>query len=397
MAGISNVGSVRLPSAQDLFAGTSATTPAATSAPVTGPVVAGPGGSTQLPSAAPTDFGGTNPTPLDTPHPQYGALTSSHVAVLQAIGTPEALIQQINAAQPQAEYIERYIQGEIFQNPEGWDDVVGNPAGTARAGLQRLAPGIQLPAPGRGTPGYLPDGSPVSGIQIPGVSTPVTAGPLLDPTTGSPQAPSEGEGLLKGAVILGAIAGVGYLAYRFLKGRGGGGGGAGEVGDATRKLLGGGGEGLAGAAAGLDDLISRVGSKGASGAADLADLRKITSLTTILGGGVGGVGGTGAVHTAATLDSVLRGQGVANGFLNSIGASAAALNMPVRDAAELALSERVVGVLEQLARNGGTVADLAAARALTAQLGGAVGQAAGSASQLSGLRQTLLNAAMSIV
>jgi hypothetical protein len=43
-----------------------------------------------------------------------------------------------------------------------------------------------------------------------------------------------------------------------------------------------------------------------------------------------------------------------------------------------------------MARNGGTVADLAAARALTTQLAGAAGSAGGNAAnQLAGLRQAL--------
>ena len=199
---------IGLPSPQALFAGAAAPTAPASTVPVNGPTVAGPGGTTALPSASPADFEGVNPTPLDAPHPTYPTLIQSHVAVLQAIGTPEHVIAQLAATQPAADYLDRYIQGEIMQNPEGWDSYVGNPAGTARAGLQQLVPNIQLPAPGTGTPGVMPDGGRVDGINVPGITQ-----PLIGPQQGS------GEGIIKGVVIAAAVAGVGLLAWKFFQGR----------------------------------------------------------------------------------------------------------------------------------------------------------------------------------
>jgi hypothetical protein len=380
----STTGGAALPTAQALFeqarsAGAAGSAPTTASVTPTGDgstglVVSSQGGTTTLPAESAGAFEGTNPTALDQPDETYPALIKSHVAVLRAIGTPEAVLQQLNAAQPQAEYMDRYIQGEIMQNPEGWDDFVGNQRGTARAGLQQLVPGIQLPAPGQGNSGYLPDGSTVSGVNVPGLSTPV-----LDPTTGTPQ----GEGLVKGLVIAGVVAGVGLLAWKFLKGRGAG--GAKEASEAVKGLAGGGGADLA-------QLAGKLGGEGDDA------LRALTAASALGGGGVAAGAGTAlGAQTLATLDSISRGHGAANGFLNSVGSSAVAFNLPFKDAAELALAERGMGVLEQLARNGGTVADLAAARVLTAQAGGVAAAGGAAASQLSGLKTALAGMANLIV
>jgi hypothetical protein len=56
-----------------------------------------------------------------------------------------------------------------------------------------------------------------------------------------------------------------------------------------------------------------------------------------------------------------------------------------------------MGVLEQLARNGGTVADLAAARVLTTQLSGVTAAGGQAATQLAWLRQSLAGLANLVV
>jgi hypothetical protein len=384
MAGISTTGSA-LPTAQSLFAGS--TDPASTTS-VQGPTVQGPGGTTTLPDAAPADFQGENPTPLDQPHPQYPTLIQSHVAVLQAIGTPEAIIQQLAASQPPADYMDRYIQGEIMQNPEGWDAYTGNPTGTTRAGLQALIPGIQLPAPGAGSPGYMPDGSRVDGINVPGITTPLIGG-----APGTPRGSvSEGEGLIKGLVIAAAVVGAGLLAWKFMKGRGAGK----ETEQAAGLIMGGGAGGQGGGLGNLTALVDKLKGSGLRGD-ELLDVQRTLSLQTVAGGGIGGLGSAGGAATAATIESIFRGQGAANGFINSAGASAVAFNMSMPSAIEAALADRAMGVLEQLARNGGTVADLAAARVLTTQLSGVTAAGGQAATQLAGLRQSLAGLANLVV
>jgi hypothetical protein len=385
MTGISTTG-LGLPTAQSLFSsGGVGTAPApASTVPVNGPTVSGPGGTTALPQAAPADFQGVNPTALDQPHPQYPSLIQSHVAVLQAIGTPESVIAQLAASQPSAEYIDRYIQGEIVQNPEGWDQFVGNPAGTARAGLQQL--GFTMAPVGQGTPGITPDGGRVDGINVPGVTT-----PLVGPQQ------SSGEGLIKGIVIAAAVAGVGLLAWKFMKGRNAAKDAVGLLGASDPAAKGlvanlAGGEGAAGRQ-GLMNLLEVVkdGAKSGGGWFGKADdagtaAQRLLSMQAIVGGGTG----SGGWATAAALESVQHGLGVSNGFIDAAGNSALKYNMSMPLAIEAALADRGMGVLEQLARNGGGVADLAAARALTTQLAGTAGGAGGAAAhQLAGLRQAL--------
>ena len=383
MTGISTTG-LGLPSAQSLFTGSAPTTmtpdPAST-IPVNGPTVSGPGGTTALPQAAPADFQGVNPTPLDQPHPQYPSLIQSHVAVFQAIGTPETVIAQLAATQPAADYLDRYIQGEIMQNPEGWDQFVGNPAGTARAGLQKL--GITPPPVGQGTPGITPDGGRVDGINVPGVTT-----PLVGPQQ------SSGEGLIKGIVIAAAVAGVGLLAWQFMKGRNAAKDAVQliETSDQAKGLLAGIGDN--GGGQGLRNLVDAMKGGGGSAAGGWfgsnADeggkaAQRLLSRQAIVGGGTGSAGWA----TAAALESAQTGMGVGNGFINAAGNSALQYNISMPLAIEAALADRGMGVLEMLARNGGGVADLAAARALTTQLAGAAGGASGAANQLAGLRQAL--------
>lgn len=343
--------------------------------------MSGPGGTTALPSAAPADFQGVNPTALDQPHPQYPTLIQSHVAVLQAIGTPEHVIAQLAATQPAADFLDRYIQGEIAQNPEGWDQFVGNPAGTARAGLQQL--GFALAPAGQGTPGITPDGGRVDGINVPGVTT-----PLVGPQQ------SSGEGIVKGIVIAAAVVGVGLLAWKFMKGRNPGQDAAQLLnsGDAANGLLANavGGEGNAGLRGLVESMKggAAAGSSGWFGQADESGLaaQRLLSMQAVVGGGTG----AGGWATAASLESIQRGLGASNGFIDAAGNSALKYNMSMPVAIEAALADRMATVMERLASNGGTVADLAAARALTTQLAGAAGGAGGAAAnQLAGLRQAL--------
>ena len=384
MTGISSTG-LGLPSAQSLFTGGAATTtPApASTAPVNGPTVAGPGGTTALPTASPADFQGVNPTPLDQPHPQYPTLIQSHVAVLQAIGTPESVIAQLAQSQPAADYLDRYIQGEIMQNPEGWDAYVGNPAGTARAGLQQLMPGVQLPSPGAGTPGIVPGQGRVDGINVPGVTQPL-AGPEE----------SAGSGIIKGIVIAAAIAGVGLLAWKFMKGRNPGG----EAAQAAQAALNGGDDSkniLTRLASGnftgdAADLVANLGSKNIFGKADEAGeaAKRLLAYQAVAGGGAG----PGGTITAASLDAISRGFGPADGFLHSVGITAAMHNQPYFRMGDLALKSRMVGVWELAAKNG-QLGELVAAAGLLAQHSGSAAQAGANASKLAGLQQVFAGVA----
>jgi hypothetical protein len=380
MAGISTTGNA-LPTAQSLFTGS--TDPASTTS-VQGPTVQGPGGTTTLPDAAPADFQGVNPTPLDQPHPQYPTLIQSHVAVLQAIGTPEAIIQQLAASQPQADYMDRYIQGEIMQNPEGWDAYTGNPTGTTRAGLQALIPGIQLPAPGAGSPGYMPDGSRVDGINVPGITTPLIGG-----APGTPQGPvSEGEGLIKGLVIAAAVVGVGLLAWKFMKGRGGGK----ETEQAAGMIMGGGAGGQGGGIGNLTALVDKLKGSGLKGD-DLKDMQRALQLNTLAGGGamVANDAATAALNgqRSAAMFAVMNDLGPVDGHFMQALAGSVASNTPIETVARIMHQGRMDNIAEHAVRNGGGLADLALANITGLQLAGTAAQGADDATKLLGLRQHL--------
>lgn len=353
--------------------------------------VQGPYGATTLPAATPGDFQTNDPTPLDQPDSQYPTLIASHVAVLKAIGTPEAVIAELAAQQPQAEWVDRYIQGEIMQNPEGWDAFVGNPTGTARAGLQALAPGIQLPAPGTGNAGYMPDGSPVSGINVPGLST-----PMLDPTTGQPQ--STGSWLMP-ALMVGAAAIGGFFLWRQFKNRNA----ATDVARQGIQALAGGGAddaaklaaaGVGGAnKAGMIEHMGRQLMTAGVEAKDMGLVQRGMSLGVFGGGATGG--GSAA---AATAESIMNGMGAANGFINSAGISALHFDMPMGQAINAALADRYMGVLE-LATKTGQLGDFAASQvAMKAALAGGAPAAAAGAGQIGGqaLRNLLTSAAQAI-
>ena len=373
MTGISTTG-LGLPTPQTLFTGGATPTAPASTVPVNGPTVTGPGGTTALPSASPADFQGVNPTPLDQPHPTYPTLTQSHVAVLQAIGTPESVIAQLAATQPAAEYLDRYIQGEIMQNPEGWDAYVGNPTGTARAGLTQLVPNIQLPAPGAGTPGQLPDGSRVDGINVPGVTQPLV----------SPQA-NAGEGIVKGIVIAAAVVGVGLLAWKFMKGRN-------AAKDAANLLNVGPTHGMPGAGGpnALQAAIEAAAGGGAAGGGGWFNGLKADSIDTqrrLLMHAVAGPGaGSGGALTAATLDGVARNMGVLDGAGAVIGNTQIAYNMPLKIAADIHFKSRALDIAE-LAVKMGQGPEWLAATTLMANYGQAAAGGAAKATQLAGLQQ----------
>ncbi len=388
MTGITTTG-LGLPTPQSLFAsGGVGTAPApatalapASTTPVNGPTVVGPGGMTALPSASPADFQGVNPTPLDQPHPQYPQLIQSHVAVLQAIGTPANVIAQLAATSPAADYLDRYIQGEIMQNPEGWDAYVGNPAGTARAGLKKLMPNTPLPAPGQGTPGVMPDGGRVDGINVPGITQ-----PLVGPQQ------SSGEALVKGLVFTAAAVGVGLLAWKFIKNRNVAKEAVQIIGstDQAQGLLAGvaAGEGTAGAN-GVRRLLEAVkGGGGAAlgGQADEAGLaaQKLLAMQAMVGGGVDSAGS----NLAASLDLFNRNLGVVDGYAAKIGNAALAYNQPYMRMASVVKQGEMIGVLKQ-ATQSGQLAELVAAAGLLSQAGQQAATTAGTAAKNAGTQQLL--------
>jgi hypothetical protein len=232
----------------------------------------------------------------------------------------------------------------------------------------------------------MPDGSPVSGINVPGISTP--SGPMLDPTTGMPA--TEGEGLVKGLVIAAAVVGVGLLAWKFLKGRGSG---AKE----TQQVLGMamGNEG----AAGIDGLKKLLGAikPGSVGADDLVQVQQALAMSQLAGGGALAAGGLGddlgrlAVRSqgAAGAYGYLMGLGPVDGFIMQATAGSVAANQPFETIARLMLENQKVGIARQAVMNGGGLADLALANVAGANLTGAVGGAAAGAGKLTSARQLL--------
>ncbi|MEO6867596.1 MAG: hypothetical protein ABI200_06205 [Gaiellales bacterium] len=368
--------SAGLPTAASLFATAPGAAPIdqTSTQPLTGPTTFGSGGSTMLPDAAPADFGGVNPTAvLDEPHPQYPGLIQSHVALLQAIGTPEMVIAVLNQEQPDAAYLDRYLQGEVMQNPEGWDDYVGNPRGTTRAGLQRLMPGVQLPGVGAGNPGYLNDGSTVSGINIPGVSTPMIA------STGQPAA-SEAESLIKGIVITAAAVGVGLLTWKFVKNRK-------AVADVAKSVAqpavsgGGGAESV-----NLLGKLRAFGSSAASRAPDAATVGKQLTLDAFAAGGS---------SAAATVDSIAKGLGPANGYINSAGLSATAFDIPIKQAIDSAKDFRYLDIME-MATKSGQLGEFASASMVARSSLGFGSHVVEGATSNAALREALLNIAKSL-
>lgn len=355
MTGISTNGA-GLPSAQSLFANTAPTTapvaaptPSMTvsNVPSSGLTVSGPGGTTVLPPASPADFQGVNPTPLDQPHEQYLTLIKSHVAVLQAIGTPEHVIARLAETQPTAEFMEQYIQGDIMQNPEGWDAFVGNPAGTARAGLQKLMPNVQLPPVGAG------------GTQPATLQTPMIGGaPATTQPLGAPEK-SDTEKIIKGVVIAAAVIGVGLLGWHLWKKRNA----AAESG--VRALVSGeakgGPEHLLGliddAAGGGNKLLGRFNTPTGKTAENLLMLKAIA------GGPIDPAGAT----ASAAMHGVLNNLGPVDGWLHQIGSTAAAHNQDFGMLARLSLQKGAQDIAMAAVRTG-QIGDLATSGALLGNL-----------------------------
>ena len=326
---------------------------AGASMPSSGPALgsaAGSAAAATLPVTDAGDYASGNPTPLDGPDATYPTLLTAHVAVLRAIGTPEALIQQIASSGVSGEYMDRYIQGEIMQNPEGWDAMTGSPQGTARAGLQSLMPGIALPQPGAGHPGYLDDGTPVSGVTVPGASS-----TMLDPTTGKPT----GGGMMTAVLGAAAVVGVGLVAWKMKSGR--------AAAEAARDAT----HGAQGVASGLAS--------------------KLAGLRDVLPGGVaqavegGGAGGAASEIADAGGDLLLAtgtqfvGSHAPNGFITSAGLAAREFDMPMSRAIDAALADRWLSVMESAAHNG-HLGDFVAAHAATRGMLGETVEGAGSAS-----------------
>jgi len=192
--------------------GSSTTSMPATNAAQTGGAT-GTATTTDAPASAATQAAGAAQD-AEAPSPDFPNLTVSHVQLLQVAATPPSIIAQINADKPGAEWLYRYIEGEIFQNPEGWDAYTGNPEGTTRASIKKYIPDAELPAPGQGKPGYVSDGSTVSGVDIPGLTQ-----PLIDPQpTAQQQATQAGGGLITKLLIGVAVIGGGLLLWKHFKG-----------------------------------------------------------------------------------------------------------------------------------------------------------------------------------
>lgn len=190
---------------------------------------------------------------LDGPDATYPTLTSAHVMLLKAVGTPPEIISQFAAQNVTSSTMDQWIQSELMQAPEKWDELCGNTVGTARAGLQQLMPNVQLPAPGAGNP-----------------TQPTTSGiPSISVSPDSVTIAKEDgmNDLMKGLVIAGGLALAGFVGYKFFKGRGAkqAAAAAGQIaggGEGVARTLGmaagQGGAGVAGAAGGAMDMGSQM-------------------------------------------------------------------------------------------------------------------------------------------
>lgn len=124
------------------------------------------------PDAYPTPQG---PDPVvDQPDAQYPSLASSHVIALRAMGVPEENIATLAAADPNPAEVEERIQ-QYIAAPEALDQALGNPIGTARAGLASI--GIVAPGSPMGTPyAPVPQSNPVEKAIHWGIGLAVAAG-----------------------------------------------------------------------------------------------------------------------------------------------------------------------------------------------------------------------------
>jgi hypothetical protein len=232
----------------------------------------------------------------------------------------------------------------------------------------------------------------VSGINVPGVTTPITTGPMLDPTTGAPQA-SEGEGLIKGLVLAAAAVGVGLLAWKFVKGRGA----AKEVVDVTNLVN---EASTGGGQQALSKLFERIGSGSIKGK-ELTELLKNPQFQLLASGhGLGMATDIASTAASSQLGASLFAHanklGPVDGFVMQATASAAAANISVDKAAQLMLANRQWGVVERAVVNGGGLADLALANITGLQLAGSASNAAAGATKLAGLQSMLTGMASAL-
>lgn len=293
------------------FAPTSTYTPATT--------VSTPTGSTVLPGANSTDFA-QSPTPLDEKDATYPTLITSHVATLRAAGTPEAFISQLAASTPTAQDLDEYIQSDIFAVPESWDANVGNPAGTARAGLEQLIPGFsqKYPAPA-GTPVVLPQAT-------------ITTTPGAEPGFGF-------ESMVMGVLAGGlGVAGVVVGAKLFKNHR------LAKAGGEAALQAAAGPKGVVGASAGADvqallppNASTRTGEDLVRTGKESSDPKafRIGSSLTAAGSRPDLDEGT---HLAASTDSALRGLGFADGELTSLNFAALNANIPIQSAVDMKIA-----------------------------------------------------------
>lgn len=171
-------------------------TPSPSSVPTTAPTP------TALPSVDPatTPDSTTSTASLDAADTTYPQLTVAHVQVLRAVKTPESVIAQLAATNPTPAAMDTWIQTQLMQAPEAWDQAVGNPIGTARAGLGTILPGVQLPDPTSTT------------SQLPAAQAPST----------DQQASTYANGqndLMKNIVMAGGAGILGLLGFRAMKHR----------------------------------------------------------------------------------------------------------------------------------------------------------------------------------
>ncbi|MCW2974524.1 MAG: hypothetical protein JWN72_2797 [Thermoleophilia bacterium] len=305
---------------------------------------------------------------LTQPDPTYPDLTALHVAVLQAIGTPPAAIAEIAGRKPDAAWLDSYIQDEIMQNPEGWDQFVGNAPGTARAGLTKLFPSVQLPAPGTGS-GTMPSDS----GSIPGITT-----PLLDPgATPVATTAGEGEGIVKALVIGAVVVGVGLLAWHFFKGKGAKGGGdaaeavehlmngnggvaglAGKARNAFGITIGGGKgggavlSGMAGGQLSAEGALARNAQALLVDAAKAGDPLAVRNAMTLSHLNIGGTIGGATQEFAATAHAVMSGLGPGDNTILKMAYSAAATGQPIEKLFQFHLAEKALDVQMLLAKAG---------------------------------------------
>lgn len=177
------------------------------SAYVPGVTVTGPdGGSSTLPSAPVGAYSSPETDPGAQPDKTYPTLLTAHVLMLTAMGTPQELIAQLAAEQPDPGFVEDYLLNQVMPNPEAWDARCGNDPGTARAGLAQLFPDVYGdPSQYQTSNETTPEGE--NTVTTPGATFEPPKGGLFD------------NGWVAGGGAALVLGGTGYLAYRSIKKR----------------------------------------------------------------------------------------------------------------------------------------------------------------------------------